>query len=279
MAHWTEGSASTEERESGSAVTAKRSKKVVMPDIVGAQQVAGGPYPGRDLGRAIVPRRIQVLNVRRGTTALYAEFLDALSKEGGGRKLTGWNAVKIMAIVDAYQPRFNANGVGIAFVTVFDNEDSDNADWNHWLEVSDAAVPSSPPPPEALEGRWRLDLRERRKDARRLVRFSLDVTRNNDVFHVSVDAERKAHRYVARLPSRWLLAVAARVKGETPPLSVKRSRWRFAVAALPVAENVYHLRYLVYTFVLTVTSPTAVSVSAPFVAEPIPLVKVSPGTS
>lgn len=278
------GGASREERAEGSAVTGKYNCKLIMPPNVAGQQLAGGPFPGGRLKRQAVPRRLMTLNKQKHTTALYAHLMNTVAEEAGGRSLFGWNVRKMNEIVARFQPLFNDKGVGVSFSMVWwyvSRGEYSHTEYRYWFEFMDAgvvataaefvpvledsignfdcvanlatveatAVTQEDAVPLPVQGIWRLDAPRLEGDATRVLRATITVTRRGDVLHVALDCWRKLR--IFRFHSRWNIAGTAIVSG----------------------ENVYHLRHLGSTFILTLTSPKTLMLTAPKISDPICFVK------
>lgn len=138
------GGASKEEKLDGTAVTGRWGKRVEMPPGVVAEQMKGGPYPGKKF-LAFTPRLLQELNAKKGATTLYLEFEKVVSEECGGGNLKGWDSKKIHEVVSRFQPQFNEKGISVQYCMVkwyVHHGTSGHMEFRYWLTFTDMeAVP------------------------------------------------------------------------------------------------------------------------------------------
>ena len=129
------GGASKEEKLDGTAVTGKWHKRIEMPPGVVAEQMRGGPYPGKKF-LGFTPRLLQELNTAKGTTALYLDFEKVVSEECGGTSLKGWDSKKIHEVVSRFQSQFNEKGISVQYCMVkwyVHHGQSGHMEYRYWL--------------------------------------------------------------------------------------------------------------------------------------------------
>ena len=98
----------------GTAVEGDQRKLIQMPAGVFAEQMPGGPYPGKKF-QAFTPDLLKELLTKQDALELYTKFEAEVSDSCGGAELGGWSSAKIYEKVRAYQSKFNNKGIHVSY--------------------------------------------------------------------------------------------------------------------------------------------------------------------
>lgn len=135
--------ASKEEKLDGTAVTGYWHKKVVMPKGIVAEQMRGGPYPGKRF-LSFTPRLLQEMNAKKGSTGLYLELEQAINDRCGGTEMSGWDSKKIYEVVSQFQSRFSEKGMSVNYSMVkwwvSHGQYGGHMEYRYWLEFADLEI-------------------------------------------------------------------------------------------------------------------------------------------
>lgn len=134
------GGASKEEKLDGTAITGKYGKRIEMPPGTVGEQMKGGMYPGEKFLK-FTPRNLQLLNEKKGTTALYLEMSKVIVEDGGGKNMTGWESKKIHEIIARFQAQFNEKGIAVTYNKVrwwvSHGDKGGHHEYRYWMTFSD----------------------------------------------------------------------------------------------------------------------------------------------